>query len=217
MCMHKLWLCVLQRKRYEDCLTQNKPGNYLTCVAILCHTCPCKHNVTATFVIRLKQLYSLTNTSVIVILRPNGTFVIQDWSHSGPQEPALDSCALQARLYLILYTTHTYTHAQNCIRMHVNLNRITLPPKGRETKFIHSFIHSSNHFGLFTFGEEVKRPIVLQPVYPHPSSTLANFCSHAVLLRGESWNEKPHPSLPLLHYLPLPSSSNPPLLSKNNP
>lgn len=62
----------------NDCVTQHKPGNYLTCVAILCHTHPSKHSVTATFVIRLKQLYSLTNTSVIVILRPNGTFVIED-------------------------------------------------------------------------------------------------------------------------------------------
>lgn len=61
-----------------DCVTQNKLENHLTCVSILCHTHPCKHNVTATFVIRLKQLHSFTNTSVIVILRPNGTFVIQD-------------------------------------------------------------------------------------------------------------------------------------------
>lgn len=61
-----------------DCVTQNKLGNDLTCVAILRHTHPCKHNVTATFVIRLKQLHPLTSASVTVILRPNGTFVIQD-------------------------------------------------------------------------------------------------------------------------------------------
>lgn len=47
----------------------------------------------------------------------------------------------------------------------------------------------------------------------------ANFCSRAVLFRGESWNEKHCPSL--LSSLPtaplLPSSSQSPLLSKNNP
>lgn len=66
-------------------------------------------------------------------------------------------------------------------------------------------------FALFTIWEEVNRPIVLQPVYLNPSSTLANFCSHAVPLRGESWNEKPCPSFspPLLPpaAIILPSSS----------
>lgn len=109
----------------------------------------------------------------------------------------MDNHSLQAKTVPL---THTQIHVHTCMSTSRRIPSHHLAPKHPKTEYIRSFIHSSNHFGLFTFREEVKRPIVLQPVYLYPSSTLANFSLPCCPLREESKNEKPCPSPPATSY-----------------